>query len=72
MRWCRRAMPRPPATTTRVIRWSGGPWDAWWLADNPGRVSDAPQVAQALPGVTSVCNATRPVRMLDAPGRDSY
>ncbi|SPD69003.1 protein of unknown function (plasmid) [Cupriavidus taiwanensis] len=36
------------------------------------RLSDALQVALALPGVTSVHNGTRPAREHDAPGRDSY
>ncbi|SPS01202.1 hypothetical protein CBM2634_B190036 [Cupriavidus taiwanensis] len=42
------------------------------LVDNPRHLSDAPEVAQALPGVTPACNGTRAARVLDAPGRDSY
>ncbi|SOZ62162.1 hypothetical protein CBM2615_B10253 [Cupriavidus taiwanensis] len=37
-----------------------------------GVLSDAPEVAQALPEVTPDCNGTRHARVLDAPGRDSY
>ncbi|SCU78326.1 hypothetical protein CNECB9_380002 [Cupriavidus necator] len=70
MRWCRRAMPRRTATTTRAIRSGGGPWHARRQPDYP--FGQGPNVAQALPGVMPVCNGTMPARALAAGCLYSY